>query len=170
MFRYHIAVFVQVLFWVTAMVPGLGWWPLVSFGDGFRVIRRCEDRFAARAVGQTFPVDPDSPRHDPVEFAGQVCRGLFLLALGNVPQVQRPTRPLEVVFACGEQKVLDGRLRGVEVRRVVQWFEAGVVCVGMGSKLMHQHENGSYDFAKIKETTTRSIKTIQEIKAGLVRT
>jgi len=44
------------------------------------------------------------------------------------------------------------------------WFNAGVTCVGMGSKLMVKDENGNYDFARIKELTKTSIEIISELK------
>ena len=39
------------------------------------------------------------------------------------------------------------------------WFDAGVTCVGMGSKLMAKHTDGSFDYEKI-ETQTRDALAI----------
>lgn len=44
------------------------------------------------------------------------------------------------------------------------WFDAGVVCVGMGSKLMVKDEEGHFDFQKIRELTETSINLIKKLK------
>jgi 2-keto-3-deoxy-6-phosphogluconate aldolase len=42
------------------------------------------------------------------------------------------------------------------------WFDAGVSCVGMGSKLMVKKENGTYDFPKIEALVKESISIIKD--------
>ena len=44
------------------------------------------------------------------------------------------------------------------------WFDAGVTCVGMGSKLIAKDKNGNYDYAKIKSLTKSSIDFIKKLK------
>ncbi|TGV01398.1 bifunctional 4-hydroxy-2-oxoglutarate aldolase/2-dehydro-3-deoxy-phosphogluconate aldolase [Flavivirga rizhaonensis] len=44
------------------------------------------------------------------------------------------------------------------------WFNAGVTCVGMGSKLMAKDANGQFDYAKIKEQVGFSIELIKEVR------
>ena len=45
------------------------------------------------------------------------------------------------------------------------WFEAGVTCVGMGSKLIVKNEAGEYDFAKIQSLVRDSLEIIQNINS-----
>jgi len=47
---------------------------------------------------------------------------------------------------------------------LVSWFNAGVTCVGMGSKLMVKDPQGNFDFATIRELTKTSLKIISELK------
>ena len=44
------------------------------------------------------------------------------------------------------------------------WFEAGVYCVGMGSKLMAKHSDGSYDLDEIERRTRDALATIARIR------
>lgn len=44
------------------------------------------------------------------------------------------------------------------------WFNAGVTCVGMGSKLMSKKANGDFDFDGIKKLVENSIQIIKELK------
>ena len=41
------------------------------------------------------------------------------------------------------------------------WFNAGVTCVGMGSKLIKKEANGSYDLAKIESDTKNALQIIK---------
>ncbi len=45
------------------------------------------------------------------------------------------------------------------------WFNAGVTCVGMGSKLMAKDANGEFDYAKIEEQVRFSIELIKEVRS-----
>lgn len=45
------------------------------------------------------------------------------------------------------------------------WFAAGAVCVGMGSKLMKKHPDGSFDLAGIEATTREALRIIRELRA-----
>lgn len=45
------------------------------------------------------------------------------------------------------------------------WFNAGVYCVGMGSKLMLKGEDGQYQYDKIEALTRTTLALIQELKA-----
>ena len=47
---------------------------------------------------------------------------------------------------------------------LTSWFNAGVTCVGMGSKLMVKDNDGNYNYEKIKELTRSSISIISELK------
>ena len=47
-----------------------------------------------------------------------------------------------------------------------RWFNAGVTCVGMGSKLIIKDTNGNFDYQRIKELVEFSLKTIKEIKTS----
>ncbi|MGJ8593212.1 MAG: bifunctional 4-hydroxy-2-oxoglutarate aldolase/2-dehydro-3-deoxy-phosphogluconate aldolase [Aquaticitalea sp.] len=44
------------------------------------------------------------------------------------------------------------------------WFEAGVTCVGMGSKLIAKDKNGQFDYSKIESLTKYSIDFIKKLK------
>ena len=44
------------------------------------------------------------------------------------------------------------------------WFDAGVTCVGMGSKLMAKHSDGSFDYDKIKEQTKQALQIISDLR------
>ncbi|WP_452232923.1 bifunctional 4-hydroxy-2-oxoglutarate aldolase/2-dehydro-3-deoxy-phosphogluconate aldolase [Lacinutrix sp. MEBiC02595] len=44
------------------------------------------------------------------------------------------------------------------------WFNAGVTCVGIGSKLIAKTKDGNYDLEKIKMLTKTSIDIIQKLK------
>lgn len=44
------------------------------------------------------------------------------------------------------------------------WFEAGVTCVGMGSKLMAKQADGSYDYAEISRRTAQALEIITQLR------
>ncbi len=44
------------------------------------------------------------------------------------------------------------------------WFDAGVYCVGMGSKLMLKDASGSFDYKGIQQLTKQALRTIAEIR------
>lgn len=44
------------------------------------------------------------------------------------------------------------------------WFDAGVTCVGMGSKLISKDSSGNFDFSEIQKLTALSIDYIKSIK------
>ena len=44
------------------------------------------------------------------------------------------------------------------------WFNAGVTCVGMGSKLIAKEANGAYDFVKIENKTRESLQIIKAVR------
>lgn len=45
-----------------------------------------------------------------------------------------------------------------------EWFTAGVHCVGVGSKLFHKKEDGSFDYEKVEEQVKESIKIIESLR------
>lgn len=45
-----------------------------------------------------------------------------------------------------------------------KWFDAGAVCVGMGSKMMVKDADGNYDLKKIRELTLRCLADIEKIR------
>ena len=45
------------------------------------------------------------------------------------------------------------------------WFNAGVTCVGMGSKLISKNSDGVYDYAKIKKDTKYSLDIIKNLRS-----
>ena len=47
---------------------------------------------------------------------------------------------------------------------IESWFNAGVTCVGMGSKLVAKDDSGNFDLDKIKKLVKFSIDTINELK------
>ncbi|WP_299256495.1 bifunctional 4-hydroxy-2-oxoglutarate aldolase/2-dehydro-3-deoxy-phosphogluconate aldolase [uncultured Aquimarina sp.] len=51
-----------------------------------------------------------------------------------------------------------------EENNLVAWFNAGVHCVGMGSKLIVKNKNGNFDYNKITELTKRSIKIVKDLE------
>ena len=44
------------------------------------------------------------------------------------------------------------------------WFNAGVTCVGMGSKLITKEKDGSYDLSKIQSDTKNALDIIKSLK------
>ena len=44
------------------------------------------------------------------------------------------------------------------------WFNAGVTCVGMGSKLIAKDNSGNYDYNKIENMTREATQIIQDLK------
>lgn len=44
------------------------------------------------------------------------------------------------------------------------WFGAGVTCVGMGSKLMAKHADGSFDYETIESNTKGALDIIKDIR------
>ena len=44
------------------------------------------------------------------------------------------------------------------------WFEAGVYCVGMGSKLMAKQADGSFDYNKIEQQTKQTLMLISSFR------
>ena len=44
------------------------------------------------------------------------------------------------------------------------WFNAGVTCVGMGSKLIAKDNSGNYDYKKIENMTREAMQIIQDLK------
>ncbi len=47
-----------------------------------------------------------------------------------------------------------------------KWFDAGVVCVGLGSQLMVKDASGKYDVGKIEQLTKQSLEWIKGFKKG----
>ena len=45
------------------------------------------------------------------------------------------------------------------------WFNAGVTCVGMGSKLIAKNADGNYDLAKIEADTKNALEIIKTLKS-----
>jgi 2-dehydro-3-deoxyphosphogluconate aldolase/(4S)-4-hydroxy-2-oxoglutarate aldolase len=44
------------------------------------------------------------------------------------------------------------------------WFDAGVTCVGMGSKLIAKQTDGSFDYAKIEQLTKNALQIISALR------
>lgn len=44
------------------------------------------------------------------------------------------------------------------------WFNAGVTCVGMGSKLIAKDADGNFDYQKIENMTREALNIIQDLK------
>lgn len=44
------------------------------------------------------------------------------------------------------------------------WFDAGVTCVGMGSKLMAKNEDGSFNYKKIEDHTRAALAIIASLR------
>ena len=44
------------------------------------------------------------------------------------------------------------------------WFNSGVTCVGMGSKLIHKNAEGKYNYSKIKNDTKTALEIIKNLK------
>ncbi|WP_027392024.1 bifunctional 4-hydroxy-2-oxoglutarate aldolase/2-dehydro-3-deoxy-phosphogluconate aldolase [Aquimarina latercula] len=51
-----------------------------------------------------------------------------------------------------------------EEKNLTDWFNAGVHCVGMGSKLIAKDENGNFDYNKIIELTKSSLRIVKDLK------
>lgn len=47
---------------------------------------------------------------------------------------------------------------------LTSWFEAGVTCVGMGSRLIAKKEDGSFDLKRIKDGVENSLRIIQGLR------
>jgi 2-dehydro-3-deoxyphosphogluconate aldolase/(4S)-4-hydroxy-2-oxoglutarate aldolase len=62
-----------------------------------------------------------------------------------------------VVFICIVYRITEENLRG--------WFEAGVVCVGMGSKLVRKDLVAAGDFDSIRDATIETLAIIKKIRS-----
>lgn len=51
-----------------------------------------------------------------------------------------------------------------EEENLRSWFDAGVTCVGMGSKLIKKDANGNFDYHKIEQTVAKSIQIIEKCR------
>jgi 2-dehydro-3-deoxyphosphogluconate aldolase/(4S)-4-hydroxy-2-oxoglutarate aldolase len=51
-----------------------------------------------------------------------------------------------------------------ERENLTKWFQAGALCVGMGSKLIAKNADGQYDLPRIEEMTRESLAMIREIR------
>ena len=51
-----------------------------------------------------------------------------------------------------------------EEENLEAWFDAGVSCVGMGSKLIRKDSKGNYDLQEIEALTKKSIQIIQNLR------
>lgn len=47
---------------------------------------------------------------------------------------------------------------------LASWFQAGVTCVGMGSKLIKKESDGSFDYHKIESLVRKSLEIIAKLK------
>ncbi|WP_299892039.1 bifunctional 4-hydroxy-2-oxoglutarate aldolase/2-dehydro-3-deoxy-phosphogluconate aldolase [uncultured Lacinutrix sp.] len=47
---------------------------------------------------------------------------------------------------------------------LTNWFNAGVICVGIGSKLINKNTDGQYDLTKIQSITKKTLDIIKELK------
>ena len=47
-----------------------------------------------------------------------------------------------------------------------EWFDAGVHCVGIGSKLFKKNDSGEYDFAQVKQTISEALQQVKELRSG----
>jgi len=47
-----------------------------------------------------------------------------------------------------------------------KWFDAGVFCVGMGSKLMAKKDDGQFDLERIEALTKEALGNIRKIREG----
>ena len=65
---------------------------------------------------------------------------------------------------CPWTKVMPTGGVSPERENLKAWFDAGVTCVGMGSKLIQKDDRGRFDFHKIKLHTRKSIQTIEELR------
>ncbi|WP_412560225.1 bifunctional 4-hydroxy-2-oxoglutarate aldolase/2-dehydro-3-deoxy-phosphogluconate aldolase [Winogradskyella sp. MIT101101] len=45
------------------------------------------------------------------------------------------------------------------------WFNAGVICVGMGSKLIAKNADGNYDLSKIESDTKNALEIIKSLRS-----
>jgi len=48
---------------------------------------------------------------------------------------------------------------------IEEWFNAGVTCVGMGSKLIKKDADGSYNCSEIEATTKNALEIIQAVRS-----
>ena len=74
---------------------------------------------------------------------------------GFVKGVLAP-QPWTSIMPTGGVRPTEENLKG--------WFDAGVTCVGMGSKLMAKHSDGSFDYDKIKEQTKQALQIISDLR------
>ena len=53
------------------------------------------------------------------------------------------------------------------VENLTGWFDAGAVCVGMGSKLISKEILKNKDFKQLEKKTSDALQTIKEVR-GIV--
>ncbi|WP_299438723.1 bifunctional 4-hydroxy-2-oxoglutarate aldolase/2-dehydro-3-deoxy-phosphogluconate aldolase [uncultured Aquimarina sp.] len=51
-----------------------------------------------------------------------------------------------------------------EKKNLIDWFNAGVHCVGMGSKLIVKDKDGNFDYHKITELTKSSLQIVEYLR------
>lgn len=49
-------------------------------------------------------------------------------------------------------------------KNLKEWFDAGVTCVGMGSKLISKNADGVYNLAKIESDTRAALRIIKDLR------
>lgn len=76
---------------------------------------------------------------------------------GFVKAIKGP-QPWTSVMPTGGVSTEESNLRG--------WFEAGVTCVGMGSKLISKDILKARDFAKLKSDVAKALELIKTIRKG----
>lgn len=74
---------------------------------------------------------------------------------GFVKAIKGP-QPWTSIMPTGGVSPTEDNLKG--------WFEAGVTCVGMGSKLIAENKDGGYDFEKITSDTYNALNIIASLK------
>ena len=74
---------------------------------------------------------------------------------GFVKGVLAP-QPWTSIMPTGGVSPIEQNLKG--------WFDAGVTCVGMGSKLMAKHADGSFDYDKIEQQTKNALQIISALR------
>jgi len=78
-----------------------------------------------------------------------------IYGLGFVKAIKGP-QPWTSIMPTGGVSPTKENLEG--------WFNAGVTCVGMGSKLIAKNAEGSYDLDKIESDTRNALNIIKSVK------
>jgi len=93
--------------------------------------------------------------------------GAEIVKIFPASQVGGPGFVKSVKAPCPWTSIMASGGVAPDEKNLSEWFQSGVFCVGMGSKLIIKNQDGSFDYQKITELTKKSISIIHKTKASI---